>query len=140
MSIRQSAIALLQLLLKELESLSDAEAEALAIGELRERMLGRRRKQPAKGGSVKARLSSDDIRKVTADLSSSASREDARKVLDSAKGSLTRANLEQVARALNVHVNKHDKRDAIVDKIVETAVGVRLRSEAIRGVSLKESS
>ncbi len=45
----------------------------------------------------------------------------------------------EILVVLKVHINKHDKRDAIEDKIVEFVVGVKLRSEAILCLNLKSS-
>ncbi|MDN0076249.1 hypothetical protein QU481_15285 [Crenobacter sp. SG2303] len=41
--------------------------------------------------------------------------------------------LELIARHLDVAVSRQDKSEDIVDKIVESTVGARLRSAAIRG-------
>jgi hypothetical protein len=40
---------------------------------------------------------------------------------------------------LKIHVNKHDRREALEDKVVESVIGVKLRSESILGLNLKAS-
>lgn len=42
-------------------------------------------------------------------------------------------NMEQIARSLDIAINRQDKIEDILDKIVEATVGSRLRSAAIRG-------
>lgn len=47
----------------------------------------------------------------------------------------TKKTLEQIARHLDVPVNKQDKVETLRDKIIEATVGARLRSEAIKGTN-----
>lgn len=42
-------------------------------------------------------------------------------------------NMEKIARSLDIAINRQDKIEDILDKIVEATVGSRLRSAAIRG-------
>jgi hypothetical protein len=48
--------------------------------------------------------------------------------------------LANFARALKVHVVKHDRREDIEAKIVEFVIGGKLRTEAIQSLNLKGGS
>ena len=50
---------------------------------------------------------------------------------------ILRESLVRLAKLLQVYVTKSDKNNIIKDKIVESIVGVRLRTEAIRGLKFK---
>lgn len=52
----------------------------------------------------------------------------------------SKAALSSLARHLEVPVSKQDKVEAIRDKLVESTVGARLRSEAIRGEAGRSES
>lgn len=77
-----------------------------------------------------------EFRDIAERLQASRSRETAALLLHNEKLA-GKNDLAKLARFLRIHVNKHDKREMIEDKIVEAVVGVRLRSEAIQGVNLK---
>lgn len=75
---------------------------------------------------------------LIARLNQYSSREDAASFLVNSK--LTKAVLQDLCKSLKVHVLKSDTKDRLIQKIVESLVGARLRSEAIRHTDLKGSS
>jgi hypothetical protein len=136
MTARTQFLRLLRRIAAEIEGLKDDEFDALLAGASDKRLVrapGVKKPKSTRG------LSQAEIAGVIAGLSATSSREDARALLTNDDAINTRANLERIARALGVHVNKHDTRIALLDKVVEAAIGVRLRSEAIRGLNLKGS-
>jgi hypothetical protein len=136
MTARHQFLRLLRQIAAEVESLTDEEFEAVLEGKS-----GRRLVRVAAVRKKKASRPLDDaeVGRLSDELAATSTREAARALLTRDEGIATRANLERIARALRMHVNKHDTRDALIEKIVEAVVGVRLRSEAIRGLSLKGS-
>ena len=71
-------------------------------------------------------------------LQTSRTREDVLRILQEDSRVDSREKLVRFAKMLRVHVNKSDKREMLEDKIAESVIGVRLRSEAIQGVNLKD--
>ena len=61
------------------------------------------------------------------------SREEAQQFLD--ENCPTRKLLEPVARSLDIPILRQDRVDILRDKIIESTVGARIRSEAIQGIS-----
>lgn len=52
---------------------------------------------------------------------------------------LKKVELVEMAKRLKIHLNKSDKKDIIVKKIIESTVGTKLRNDAIKNINLKES-
>lgn len=52
---------------------------------------------------------------------------------------LKKADMVEIAKQLKIHLNKSDKKDVIIKKIIETTVGTKLRNEAIKNINLKEN-
>lgn len=65
------------------------------------------------------------------------SRAEAAAWLKTEPGTATKAQLVGLARYLGVHTAKSDTKEKLVERLVEFAVGSRLRSEAIREVRLR---
>lgn len=61
-------------------------------------------------------------------------RDEARQVLSQITN---RDALASLARALKIHVIKHDRREDIESKIIEFVIGGKLRTEAIQSLNLK---
>lgn len=61
-------------------------------------------------------------------------RDEARRILSAIT---SRDALATFARTLKVHVVKHDRREDVESKIIEFVIGGKLRTEALRSVSLK---
>src|SRR5687768_4412935 len=121
MSSRQTALTLLRLFIAEIERMTDEEVETLVSSMPLGALSGRvarvaRTKKPGK------RISDEEIRSLASRLTASQSREEARQFLEEATDRVTRTDLERLARLLRVHVNKHDKRQTIADKVVESVI------------------
>lgn len=87
----------------------------------------------------KTKLTVEELHVLANQLQTCQTREEARELLYKGDLALLKENLTQLARLLGIHVDKNDRNKTIEDKIVESVVGVRLRSEAIRGLNLKGS-
>ena len=75
---------------------------------------------------------------VATKLSTFDSRDEAQSYLKSV--AKTKKDLEQIARHFEMVISKRDKIENLVDRIVETTVGARLRSRAIQGAVGREKS
>lgn len=114
-----------------LDATTDEDFDGFIRGSLSIELVRRNREIPEPS-------STKDEESLIATLQASASREEALDLLRAKKRS--RAELAQLARHLQIHVEKHDKIDLVEEKIVENVIGARLRSGAIQGLSLKGSS
>lgn len=75
-----------------------------------------------------------DMESTVARLRTCKDREEARDILSQ----VTNKNqLTSLAKTMKIHVMKHDRRENIEHKIIEFAIGGRLRSEAIQTLNLK---
>ncbi len=137
MSTKEAALRLLKIIVDEVERMSDSEIEDRIKGKIERRILS---PPHASRPSKRPPLSTEEIGQLLNELNHSTSRDQARVILERDERITTKSNLERIARALQVHVNKHDRRAALADKVIEAVIGVRLRSEAIRGLNLKGSS
>jgi len=72
---------------------------------------------------------------LTKALDATGDRESARAFLLYSPMGKTRDSLEKYAKYISIHINKSDKKDEIVAKIIESRVGLRLRTEAIQAVN-----
>lgn len=73
------------------------------------------------------------VQDVAAKLQMLSDREAGKKLLDDF--CKTKSCLEQLARVLDLPVQREDTVDALREKVLEATIGFRLRSEAIRGKS-----
>jgi hypothetical protein len=74
---------------------------------------------------------SRDWAQVADELRDMSTRDDGREFLE--KLAFTRAELERLARVMNLPVSKQDNAERLKEKIVEFGIGSRLDSQAIRG-------
>lgn len=72
-----------------------------------------------------------NVEEIIQELTASATRQDAQAYLDSKYSS--KKLLELIARRLDIPIIRQDKVEFLRDKIIETTVGARLRSQAIQG-------
>lgn len=114
-----------------LDDMSDEDFDGFLKGTLTIELVPRTRdgKEPA---------TSADDNSLAAALRSTTTRQEGLDLLRSRKRS--RAELAQLARQLQVHVDKNDKVELLEEKIIENVIGARLRSGAIQGINLKGSS
>lgn len=68
---------------------------------------------------------------ISEKLNGLATREAGRELLD--KELPTKTSLEKFARYLDLPVHRTDKIETLIDRIIESAIGSRLRSEAVQG-------
>lgn len=78
-----------------------------------------------------------DAEEAVSRIQRCASRNEIRELFHNERERFTKDKLTRIAKTMRVHVNKHDKRETIEDKIIEFAVGSRMRSDAIMGINLK---
>lgn len=119
------------------DEMSDSEVESFIEGRLKLALVreGHERPQP-----LARRPHDDEFASLIEQLRAAESRAEALRILNKDPRLAAKGGIVQLARALELHVNKHDKRETVEDRVVEAVVGVRLRSEAIQGMSLKASS
>lgn len=72
-----------------------------------------------------------DLENVIEKLTNFPSREDAQQFLDA--NFSTRKSVELIARKLDIPISRQDKVETLRDKVIETTVGARVRSQAIQG-------
>jgi len=132
-------VNLLRALTQAFNGMSESEFERLLDGTGRLEFVASQLKKPKGKISENSKLPADELSALISQLQECKTREEAREMLHKDSRTSLKDNLEQMAKLLKVHVNKHDKRDAIEDKIVESVIGVKLRSEAILGLNLKGS-
>lgn len=111
-----------------LQSLSSEQVEDLLAGRYRIALI---KKQVPRESKASASSSGVDLNQLHVDLSNAESREAGENYLNDQN--LNRANLQALARKLDIPVRKGDNMGAIRENIVEATIGYRLRSDAIRG-------
>ncbi|RJP21276.1 MAG: hypothetical protein C4527_23695 [Candidatus Omnitrophota bacterium] len=127
---------ILQSLAETLNDMTDTEYDQFlnGMGYLKFFSSKKNRKKCVKSNS---RASVEELETLATHLRDSKTRGEAKELLYKDPRIPLKENLGQLARLLKVHVNKHDTRDAVEEKIIQSVVGVKLRSEAIQGLSLK---
>ena len=136
MTEKEEMTRLFRAVARLIESMSNSEYDLFVSGQWRPTVAARKdRKKRAT-----ERVSAEQLEGIISRLRDTKSREEAREILKNDSRMLLKDNLNELARLLQVHVTKNDKREEIEDKVVEFVVGVRLRSEAIQGLNLKGSN
>lgn len=72
-----------------------------------------------------------DLKEIKTKLEKSSSREESSSILLSQD--LTVVELSKIAKELDIPVRKGEKKEQLIERIVEKTVGFRLNSEAVRG-------
>ncbi|MFI9156526.1 hypothetical protein [Kitasatospora aureofaciens] len=111
-----------------LRSLTPSQVEDLLSGRSRIVLADRKAPRETKASAV---IATTDVDRLRADLSNASSREAGEEYLDDQK--LSRADLLELARELDIPIRKGDNMKSIKEGIVEATIGYRLRSGAIRG-------
>ncbi|WP_162602813.1 hypothetical protein [Streptomyces sp. CS090A] len=111
-----------------LRSLSPGQVDDLLAGRCRIALVKRQEPRDSKSSTS---ISSADLDRLREDLINASSREVGEDYIENQK--LSRADLQALARALDIPVRKGDNMNAIKEGIVEATIGYRLRSGAIRG-------
>lgn len=132
-------IKLLRMLAKTFDEMPDTEFEQFINGTGKLPPLVSGKKKSTSKIKESSKLSAEEISGLVPQLQECQSRDEVRSILNNDPRILLKNNLEQLAKQVGVHINKHDKREAIEEKIVESIVGTKLRSDAILGLNLKGS-
>ncbi len=122
-------VALLRTVAKDLQALSEDERQQLNEGTARLRLVFEAKSSSKK--SEKSSATEIDTEAIQARLEKCRSREEAAALLSN--GGFTKANLQKLTRAMDLPFQKDDNTQRLLDRIVESAVGFRLRSQAIQG-------
>lgn len=134
MTARQDMKRLLQALSKMLDQMTEEEYEQFLSGELKLSFVHKDKENR----QVKE-ISEEDLKSLSCTINELKDREKAQYFLKNDPRVHLKNNLVRLAKFLQVHVVKSDKREIIEEKIIEFVVGAKLRSEAIQGVNLKSS-
>ena len=133
---------LIKVIEKALGELDESQYQELLAGRGKIKFIGfelKLKKERVKGReSSKVSLTDNEIRSLTEKLKQCNTREAALELLHENGREILRESLERLARSLQVYVTKSDRNNVIEDKIVEFLVGVRLRTEAIRGLNFNK--
>ena len=128
-SAKQQVVSLLRDLASQIQAMDDAVIESVLAGryrlEIRPPEKKSRRQQP------RLHCSDEDITRLQRELRTTDTREQARQLIDDILH--TKAELIRFARALDIPVPKSASVEQVKDRLVESTVGYRLRSAAIRG-------
>jgi hypothetical protein len=128
---------LLRKLLEAVEDLSESDFDRLLNGTDHLKIAVTQSQRAKRKISESSQMSVDEMWTIISELRNCKTREEARERLHRDPRAALKENLTRIARLMKVHVNKHDRREALEDKIVESAIGVKLRSDAIMGLNLK---
>ncbi len=121
-----------------IDSMSESDFEHLHNGGHLELVVSETRKSKNRLSEA-SKMSVDEMSQLIEQLQSCKSRDEARQILRQDPRASLKDNLTRIAKMLKIHVNKHDRREALEDKVVESVIGVKLRSESILGLNLKAS-
>lgn len=121
-------IALLRLVAKDLQGFSDEQRKEILAGTAKVRLVtdSKGPKRLERGADQPFRI--EDLRSK---LESSQSRDEARAILNALGASKT--TLQKLSRQLDLPVPRDDTVDMLIERIVESVVGFKLRSLAIQG-------
>ena len=132
---------LIKAIARALNELDELQYQQLLEGKGRIKFIGlgerEKRERSKQKRANKISLTDSEIQSLATELRECKTREEALKLLDKDGREILRESLVRLAKLLQVYVTKSDKNKIIKDKIVESMVGVRLRTEAIRGLEFK---
>ena len=132
---------LIKAIARALNELDELQYQQLLEGKGRIKFIGlgerEKRERSKQKRANKISLTDSEIQSLATELRECKTREEALKLLDKDGREILRESLVRLAKLLQVYVTKSDKNNIIKDKIVESMVGVRLRTEAIRGLKFK---
>ena len=122
-------VGLIRHIAKELQALTPAQRLAIADGSAKLKLVVEA-PAPKKETAVATSVITDELR---AKLEDCKSRDEARAILGEHK--MSKKELQRVSRELDLPVNRDDDTERLLDRIVESVVGFRLRSMAVQGKS-----
>lgn len=129
-STKQQFVSLLRDFARQIQAMDDAQIERILAGELRIEVRAPE-KDRAKAREGKAGCSNLEMELLRRELQEAGSREQARVLIDRYLHS--KADLVHFARMLDISAPQKSSSDDIKTRLVESTVGYRLRSAAIRG-------
>jgi len=130
-SPKNSSIALLRAVNKFLSSLDQNEVDDIIGGRTEIALKASAPDQLFKPDMADQFETRVELQRIIDELSASASMQTAVEALRSAR--LSKADLEFIARRVDVPIARHDSISRLEEKILEALVGARLNSKAIRG-------
>ena len=132
---------LIKAIARALNELDELQYQQLLEGKGRIKFIGlgerEKRERSKQRRSNKISLTDSEIQSLATELRECKTREEALKLVDKDGREILRESLVRLAKLLQVYATKSDTNNIIKDKIVESMVGVRLRTEAIRGLEFK---
>ena len=126
--VKRRVVSLLNKFARQIQAMDDAELERVLAGDWRIELKAKR--SPKKHNSSR-QCSMDVIRKLRDDLNGTESRQTARRLIDGVAH--TRGDLTRLAKMLDLPVPKSCSTAELKDRLIESTVGFRLRSAAVRG-------
>jgi hypothetical protein len=127
---------LLRRLSETLERASPGDIEELLSGQAalvisKANLSGRNSGKRESGGQRREQRSKKQLGGIVVELRQLESREEGSRLLGRAQ--LTKKELEELARLMDLPVSREDDAERLRQKIVEESIGARLNSQAIRG-------
>lgn len=129
--IRKQIISVLKVTSKILESLTENQCNNILSGK------GKIIYEDISKDNIKPKVENPNIELYINKIENYDSREEAHNFIQELN--LKKVELVEIAKQLKIHLNKSDKKDIIVKKIVETTIGSKLRNDAIKNIDLKEN-
>lgn len=84
----------------------------------------------------KGEIDKEDVKKLAEKILEFTTREEASKFLNQHK----KAKLTALANYLQIYVQKSDTKARIIEKIIESVIGAKLKTEAIKTIDLKRTN
>ena len=125
------AVRVLRQVAEKLQALSADECEAVLAGDSALTIMVKERR--AESGRLSTKSARPEVMaEMRQRLDEFSTREDGAGYLR--QRGLTKRELEQLARSLDLPVLKSDTAEKLLNKIIEATIGFRLRSEAVHGI------
>lgn len=131
MNARNSLARLLRTMTECIESSTAEEFDSLLRGQGRLCIEQRAASQTGTPRSTKTAMVTKNWSKIAEELRTLPSRDEGQKLIENL--SLGRSDLERLARTMGLPVTKQDNAERLRQKIIESSIGSRLSSQAIRG-------
>lgn len=132
MNSKDKIVMFLNILINNVTSLKVEEIEKLLSGE--GKLIFKEKEKKINSKVVKCNVSNETVQSIVDLLIESTSNEDALKIFD--MYSPNKNELIDVAKKLSVHINKSDKKQILIQKIIEAVIGSKIRIDSINKVEL----
>ena len=135
---KRDLINILEIITKLLDNISEKQFSKLLSGEGRLIYVEEETRKKSKKLKDETVLIEDPVyEKLGEKIKLCKTREEAFNIVKNEPLLKTKKNLFKLAEIMQIYANKKDKRERIEEKIVESLVGSKIRSAAIRDLSLK---